>query len=108
MRRTGSIMITIVMVMSLNVFVCRAYGKCVEECSKKCDATIDEKYSWGEGYLKEIKSSTDYLKMKNQEKVKCYRKCKEECSQNIKKDKVDTSSELKKETRKELKKKPKE
>jgi hypothetical protein len=108
MRKTSSIITIIFIVMSLNVFIYRAYGKCVEECIEKCDAIIDEKYSFGEGYMRDNKSAVDYLKMKNQEKVKCYGECKEECSQNIKKGTVDTSSELKKEPKEELKKEPKE
>ena len=91
-------MVVIFTVVCLNVFVYSVYGQCIDECMKKCDATIDEKFREGEGYIRGIKDSTDYLKMKNQQKVKCYKKCEEECTQNIKKGTVDTDSESKKET----------
>lgn len=97
MRKTSLIIVVIFTVVGLNGFVYRVYGKCIDECMKKCDATIDEKFRAGEGYIKGIRDSTDYLKMKNQQKVKCYGKCEEECTQNIKKGTVDTDSESKKE-----------
>jgi hypothetical protein len=96
MRKTSFIMVTIFTVVSLNAFVYRVYGKCIDECMKKCDSTIDEKFRWGDEYIQDIKNSTDFLKMKNQQKVKCYEKCEEECTQNIKKGTVDTESESKK------------
>jgi len=101
MRKTGFIMVIIFTVAILNVFVYRVYGKCIDECMKKCDATIDEKFRLGEGYIKGIKDSTDYLKMKNQQKVECYGTCEDECTQNIKEGTVDTESESKKEPQEE-------
>ena len=95
-RKTSSAMIIIVIVMCSNIFASRAHGECIEECINKCDAVVDEKFRSGEGYIKDIKSSSNYLIMKNQEKAKCYKKCKEKCSQNIKKDDTNTNSESKK------------
>ena len=70
MRKTSLIIVIIFTVVGLNGFVYRVYGKCIDECMKKCDATIDEKFRAGEGYIKGIRDSTDYLKMKKQQKVK--------------------------------------
>jgi hypothetical protein len=42
MRKTSFLLVIIITVVGLNVFVYRVYGKCIDECMKKCDATIDE------------------------------------------------------------------
>jgi hypothetical protein len=97
MRITSFMMVIIFTVVGLNAFVYQVYGKCMDECREKCDATVDEKFRSGEGYIKGIEASTDYLKMKNQQKVKCYGKCEEECTQSVKEGTADTDSELKKE-----------
>ena len=96
MEKTGSAMIIILVVMCLNIFASRVHGQCIEECIKKCDEAVDEKFRYGEGYMKDIKSSSNYLIMKNQERTKCYKKCNEECSQRTKKDEVNTNNKLKK------------
>jgi len=96
MRRTSFIMVIIFTVMSLNIFVYRVYAQCVEDCMNKCEATIDERYKWGEGVVKSTIDSTDLLIQKNGEKKKCLGKCEDECLQTTKKSTVDTGSALKK------------
>lgn len=101
MRTTRFTMVIIFTMMSLTMYVFGAHGKCIDECREKCEATIDEKFRWGEEYLnRSTKASTDYLKLKIQQKEKCYGTCDEGCPQNIKKDTADTDSKVKKEPQK--------
>ena len=95
MNKARCIMVIIFTLAGITVFAHGVYGKCVDECMKKCDTTIEAKFSKGEGYVWDTVGSTEYLKMKNQQKVDCYEKCEDTCTQNVKKDSADTKSKAK-------------
>lgn len=97
MKKGCSMLASIVMAASLHVFVLPAYGTCLDECIKNCDATIDERFRWGEEFPMGIKASTDYLKMKNDQKTTCYAMCEEQCPDAMKRDRASSKCEEKKE-----------